>query len=55
MLDDDRDSVTVYFGAEVKQQEAEKLAAEIERRYPEADVAVYEGSQPHYQYILSVE
>jgi dihydroxyacetone kinase-like predicted kinase len=50
-----RDSLTVYFGEDVSADEAAALAAEVGAKYPEAEVAVYEGGQPHYHYILSAE
>ena len=47
--------VTVYYGIDTQQQEAEKMAEAIRRKYPEVDVEVISGEQPHYNYIISVE
>lgn len=47
--------VTLYYGADVRRADAEAAAAEVAGRFPEAEIEVYEGGQPHYQYIVSVE
>lgn len=47
--------ITVYYGADVKQADAEEISANIRQRYPEAQIEVVRGGQPHYEYIISVE
>jgi len=47
--------ITIYYGKDVSQDQAERLADEIRRRYPEQEVELIAGGQPHYHYILSVE
>jgi hypothetical protein len=47
--------VTLYYGADVFQEEAESLAANLQERYPEQEFEVVEGGQPHYFYIISAE
>jgi len=47
--------ITVYYGEDVSQDQAERLADEIRRRYPEQEVELIAGGQPHYHYILSAE
>ncbi len=47
--------ITVYYGAETREEEAEALADEIRRTYPACDVEVHWGGQPLYYYLLSVE
>jgi DAK2 domain fusion protein YloV len=47
--------ITIYYGADTKQTEAEKTAAAIRQRYPQLQVEVVQGGQPHYNYIASVE
>jgi len=47
--------ITVYYGEDVSQDQAERLASEIRRRYPEQEVELIAGGQPHYHYILSAE
>jgi hypothetical protein len=47
--------VTIYYGETVSADEAQQLADDIMERYPEQEVEVVDGGQPHYHYILSVE
>jgi len=46
--------VTIYYGAEIKDAEAQEIAREIRDRY-HTEVEVVYGGQPHYNYIISVE
>lgn len=55
-LDMDRyEIITVYWGDSVTQEQADELAAWIAGHYPDKEVELVEGKQPHYQYIISVE
>ncbi len=47
--------ITVYYGADTKQEDAEALGAEIEEMFPDCDVEVHFGGQPLYYYIIAVE
>ena len=47
--------ITIYYGESVRADEAEELAELLAERYPEQEVEVVDGGQPHYHYILSVE
>jgi DAK2 domain fusion protein YloV len=47
--------ITIYFGQDSSPQQAEALAGQIVECYPDLEVEVYEGGQPHYQYIISLE
>ena len=49
------DMVTLYYGEGVEENEAMHVAEVIETEYPDLEVAVYYGGQPHYYYILSAE
>ena len=51
----DLEIVTLYYGESVTADEAQQLADEIADRYPEQEVEVVDGGQPHYHYILSAE
>ncbi|MFQ5944747.1 MAG: DAK2 domain-containing protein [Anaerolineae bacterium] len=52
---DEGELITIYFGADASLKEAESLAARIRRWYPQQEVEIVEGSQPHYPYILSLD
>jgi uncharacterized protein len=47
--------VTIYFGKDVKQEEAEEIAAAIREKYTNLQIEVVSGGQPHYEYIISIE
>ncbi len=47
--------VTLYFGENVTEQEAEDTARRIKERYSQLEIEVVDGGQPHYAYILSAE
>ena len=46
---------TVYFGRERSPEQAQNIADQIRARWTNLDVEVYEGGQPHYDYIISLE
>jgi len=46
--------VTIYYGAEIRDTEAQEIAQEIGDRY-HTEVEVVYGGQPHYNYIVSLE
>jgi dihydroxyacetone kinase-like predicted kinase len=52
---DKAEVVTVYYGADSTIAQAEKAAAAVRERYPQLQVEVVQGGQPHYDYIASVE
>ncbi len=55
VLTPDHEIITIYYGEDVTADEAQALAEELEERYPDLEVEVVDGGQPHYSYILSAE
>ena len=49
------DLVTLYYGADTKEKEAEEIAESIRSIYQSIEVEPVFGGQPHYNYIISVE
>ena len=47
--------LTIYYGLDTTLAEAEKTAVTIRDKYPKLQVEIIRGSQPHYNYIVSVE
>jgi DAK2 domain fusion protein YloV len=47
--------ITLYYGADTREAEAQALARELCRVQPQQDVEVIYGGQPHYYYIVSAE
>lgn len=55
MIDEDSCMVTLYYGEGVEEAEAEALCERLAEEYPDLEVSVYRGDQPHYYYFISVE
>ncbi|MDF2520729.1 MAG: dihydroxyacetone kinase [Clostridia bacterium] len=55
MVDEDASLVSIYYGKETSEEDAEKLAAFVQENYPECEVDMHFGGQPLYYYIISVE
>ena len=55
MTDEDTELISLYYGEDIKAEEAERFAEEIAELYPDADVDVQMGGQPIYYYVMSVE
>lgn len=55
MTDEDSEIITLFYGQDIKEEEAEELLEEVRKLCPDCDVELYEGGQPLYYYLLSVE
>lgn len=54
-IDEDSEMISIYYGSDVKEEDADELAQYIEEKYPDCEVEVQMGNQPLYYYIISVE
>ena len=55
MVDDSSELISVYYGADVEEADAEALRDKVEAAYPSCDVELQYGGQPIYYYVISVE
>lgn len=55
MVDEDSAIVSIYIGADAKEEDADKISAKIQEKYADLEVEVNNGGQPIYYYIISVE
>ena len=55
IVTEDDGLITVYYGQDTKEEDAQALGAEIEELYPDCDVEVHMGGQPLYYYLIAVE
>lgn len=55
ILDEEASIVTVYYGQDVTEHEAQTLAEKIGERYGDLDLELHFGGQPLYYYVISVE
>ena len=55
MVNDESEIITIYYGQDIPEKEAEALAAHIRKAYPQVETELQYGGQPIYYYFLSVE
>ena len=55
MMADSYELISIYYGSDVKEEEAESLKAKVEEAYPSCDIELQYGGQPIYYYIVSAE
>ena len=55
MVDEDSAIVSIYYGSDSTEDDANELAELISEKYPDVDVEVSLGGQPIYYYVISVE
>jgi DAK2 domain fusion protein YloV len=55
IIDDDDELISIYYGADVTEEDAEKIKTQLEEIYPACDIELQYGGQPIYYYILSAE
>ncbi len=55
MMTQESELISIYYGSDVKEDEAEAFRAQIADRYPECDIELQCGGQPIYYYVMSVE
>ena len=55
LVDEDSELISIYYGEEVLEEDAEKFTEEITELYPDVDVDIQFGGQPIYYYVLAVE
>lgn len=55
MMDEDRELISIYYGSEITEEDAQNLQSRVEAQYPKCDVELQYGGQPIYYYIVSVE
>ena len=55
LLTEDSVNITLFYGEDINEADAEKLRESLEEKYPECEVTAIYGGQPVYYYIISVE
>lgn len=55
MMSEDSELISIYYGADVEEEEACKIQKELQGIYPNCDIELQYGGQPVYYYIISVE
>ncbi|HDN04312.1 MAG TPA: DAK2 domain-containing protein [Chloroflexi bacterium] len=52
---EDLELITMFHGENISTEDAEKMAEFIQEKYPDQEVELQYGGQPHYQFIFSIE
>ena len=52
---EDLDLITLFYGENISKEDAEEMAEFIQEKYPDQEVELQYGGQPHYQFIFSIE
>lgn len=47
--------ITLFYGADLSHSEANRLADRVREQYPQQEVELQEGGQPHYAFLISIE
>lgn len=55
MVDEDSELISIYYGEDFSEEDAEKLAEELEELFGDCDIEVNAGGQPIYYCLISVE
>ena len=55
MVDEESELISVYYGSDVAEEDAQKLSDALAEKYPDCDVELQFGGQPIYYYVISVE
>jgi DAK2 domain fusion protein YloV len=55
MVDEDSSIITIYYGEDKTEDDANALMSKFNEYYPDCDCEVYYGGQPVYYYLISVE
>ena len=55
LVDEESGIISLYYGEDVSEEDAQALADQLQEKYEDLEVEVNDGGQPIYYYILSVE
>ena len=54
-IDEDSEIISIYYGSDVTEEDAEEIGEFIEEEFPDCEVEIVRGGQPLYYYVISVE
>ena len=55
MVDEDSELITLFYGADVTEEESHELMTALQGIYADYEIQMHYGGQPHYRYYISVE
>ena len=51
----DRERLTFFYGTNITKPEVENIVNHISEKFPDMEIEIHEGEQPHYHFIISIE
>lgn len=51
----DNERITFFYGKDITRPDVDKIVDQVREAYPDHEIEVHDGGQPHYQFILSIE
>ena len=51
----ERERITLFYGDCISRPEVNSIADKIRETYPNHEIELHEGGQPHYQFIIAIE
>ncbi len=51
----ERERITLFYGQNITLEDVNRLAGQIQEKYPDHEIEIHEGGQPHYQLIIAIE
>lgn len=55
LVDEDSELITIFYGKDCEEEKVDSLVEKLEEKYGDLDVQCYNGEQPLYYFIMSVE
>lgn len=55
MMDDNIMTITLFYGEDIKEEDANALQEQLAEKFPECEITVARGGQPIYYYLISLE
>ncbi len=55
LIDEETELLSIYYGMEISEEDAEALKEKVESRHPDMDIELQDGGQPVYYYMISAE
>ncbi|HSM23626.1 MAG TPA: DAK2 domain-containing protein [Anaerolineaceae bacterium] len=52
---EERERLTLFYGSDITRQDVNQIVDHIREKYPQFEIEIHEGGQPHYQFIISIE
>lgn len=52
---ENKERITLFTGGNISTEEVKEISSQIQDEFPDHEIEVHEGGQPHYQFLISLE